>query len=353
MMKSTVFFADMVAHNEKQSLPSKVARLCRELNVEGTFGKDELIAIKVHFGEMGNTAFLRPDLLAPIIEAVRGSGAKPFLTDGNTLYKGSRTNAVDHHWCAAKHGFTYPVVDCPVIIADGLRGKDEKEIKVDLKHCKTVKIGSAAMQADGMMVVSHVKGHDMTGMGGALKNVGMGLGSRAGKMEMHNEVKPKVVQDSCTACGTCKRHCPADAIVITDKAFIDHGKCIGCGDCMAHCPHNAVWGGFGASASVMEKIVEYTYGVMKGREKKFLFISFVMDITPNCDCCNFSDAKLKPDIGVLASTDIVAIDQAAADLIAQGGDVLKERHALDYNVQMEYAEKLGLGSRSYELHGLH
>jgi uncharacterized Fe-S center protein len=351
-MKPTVFFADMVAHNEKQALPSKVASLCRKLKVKQAFGKDELIAIKVHFGEMGNTAFLRPDLLAPVVDAVRGSGAKPFLTDCNTLYKGSRTNAVDHQWCAARHGFTYPVVDCPVIIADGLRGKDEKEIAVGLKRCKTVKVGSAAMQADGMMVVSHVKGHDMTGMGGALKNVGMGLGSRAGKLDMHLEVCPQVIQDKCTACGICSRHCPADAIAITDKAFIDSDKCIGCGDCISYCPSNAVWGEAGANISVMEKIVEYCYGIMKGRENKFLFLSFVMDITPNCDCFGFSDAKLRPDIGVLASTDIVAIDQAAADLIAQGGDVLGKRHGVDCNVQMEYAERLGLGSRSYQLQKL-
>jgi uncharacterized Fe-S center protein len=351
-MKPTVYFADMVAHDEKHSLPAKVDRLCRKLNVKEAFGKDELVAIKLHFGEMGNTTYLRPELLQNIIDAVRSSGAKPFLTDCNTLYKGGRTNAVDHLWCAARHGFTYPVADCPVIIADGLRGKDEKIVHVNLKHCKTVKLGSAAMQADGMMVVSHVKGHDMTGMGGALKNVGMGLGSRAGKMEMHNEVNPQVNAEQCTGCGTCRKHCPADAITINEKAVIDHTKCIGCGDCMSLCSNDAVWGGSAASETVMEKIVEYAYGAMKGREKKFLFISFLMDITPNCDCFNFSDEKMHPDVGVLASTDIVAIDQAAADLVIQTKDVFRHRHKLHYQRQMEYAEELGLGSRDYDLQKL-
>lgn len=315
---------------------------------DGIFKKDDLVAIKVHFGEPGNTAYLKPENVRPIYEKLKTIGAKPFLTDSNTLYKGMRSNSVDHINSAKGHGYDF----APVIIADGLNGKDYTKVKINGKHFKEVNIGSAAAHADAIMVMTHFKGHELTGFGGALKNVGMGLGSRSGKQQMHADVRPEVGKEACTGCGTCVKWCPAEAIEIKEGiAVIDRGKCIGCAECVVTCPSDAIeisWSG--TPDSVQEKIAEYTLGAVK--HKRCAYFNFINNVSPNCDCYNFNAPPIVRDIGALACTDPVAIDQASVDLVekAAGLDIIKKTWPeVDYNVQLEHAENIGLGLRKYEL----
>jgi len=362
---SKVFFTDLKADRESRNIPSKIAKLFKTAQINGVFEKGDLVAIKSHFGEPGSTTFLRPQFCARVVDLVSRAGGKPFLTDSNTLYKGGRSNAVDHLISSARHGFVWPVVNAPMVIADGLIGKDQVEIEVNLKNCKTVKVGAAAHYADSIICVSHVKGHMLTGFGGALKNLGMGFGSRAGKLDMHTDVRPKVKEEKCKACGLCAENCPATAITVKKKARIDPKKCIGCGECYITCYNKAIDPGKWSNKNrVQEKIVEYCYGIMSEKKGRMGFFNFILDFTPHCDCPPWSDAAIVPDIGILASKDIVSIDQASADLVngqiglegsklknafAPGQDKLRALHKVDWTVQLKYAEELGLGTRDYEI----
>jgi uncharacterized Fe-S center protein len=363
---SEVYFADFRADKSAHSVPNKIQRLYRKAGLGNTFAPGDLVAIKTHFGEEGNTTYLRPELVAKVVDLVAKDGGKPFLTDSSTLYKGKRTNAVDHLLVAARHGFTYPVVNAPIVMADGLKGTDYTEVKVNLRHCDTVKIGPAALHADSIIAVSHFKGHGMTGFGAALKNVGMGFGSRRGKMEMHALVRPKVKRERCKGCGRCVAQCPADAIIMKrGKAVIDPEKCIGCGECNIACRNAGIdTGPWESMIGLQERIVEYCYGILKPKLDKTGYVTFIMDVTPLCDCYDFSDAPIVPNIGILASRDIVAIDQAAADLVndspglkesmlkgglAPGDDKFNQVVDVDWTAQLRYAEELGLGTRDYQL----
>lgn len=317
--------------------------------------KGDLVAIKVHFGERGNTAFVPAIYLRRIVDKVKAAGGKPFLTDTGTLYVGSRSNAPDHLITAIENGFDYSVAAAPLIIADGLNGKDYFAVKIDGNHFEKVKIASAAHLADVLIVVSHFKGHEMTGFGGAIKNVGMGLGCRSAKQEMHSDAKPKVDESGCIGCKKCTKWCPVSAISMTsiNKALIDEGICIGCGECTVTCPVQAIGINWQTSpAAIAEKICEYVKGALWGKELKSGFINFITNVTPDCDCWSWSDAPIIQDIGILASKDIVAIDQACLDLINNSAesDLFKTIHPhVDYAVQLDYGQKIGLGSRSYRL----
>lgn len=363
---SVVWFAP-VRSVKKESLVTRAGRLAMRAGLADVIDTDDKVAIKLHFGEEGNTGFVQPVFLREIVRLVREAGGKPFLTDSNTLYRGKRANAVDHLACAIHNGFSFATVEAPLIIADGLDGREAVDVGIQgFDHFDSVRIGSAAVHADALVVVTHVKGHEATGFGGAIKNVGMGLGSRSAKQRMHSDLKPQVAGEKCTACGRCVKWCPVDAIAITPDrvARIDYELCYGCGECVAACPEGAIGIQWKTEPdAIQEKIVEHVAGAVAGKEGKVIYLSFVTNVSPDCDCWHFSDASIIPDVGVLASTDIVAIDQASYDLVKQarglggsrgegmveGSDKFQAITGIDGTVAMRYAEEHGLGSRSYEL----
>jgi uncharacterized Fe-S center protein len=307
------------------------------------------IAIKVHFGEKGNTRFVQPGQIRPIADLLRQKSPDVFVTDANTLYRGMRLNAHDHLRIAREHGFEK--VGVPIVIADGEKGEDEKEIEINKKIFRKVKIAARIAEADAVAVVSHFKGHMLFSFGGAIKNLGMGCGSRSGKLEMHSKIKPSVGK-GCTLCGQCVEVCPAGAIDTGGKkAVIDHAKCIGCARCIAACDVEAVsvpWQG-ATSREVIERCAEYACGAVQG--KKIVCITFVNKITSDCDC--MGDSRIiGRDVGIVASADPVACEQAAYDLALRrhdGRDVFKAATGIDGRHMMEYAESLGLGTRKYVL----
>ena len=367
-MASKVYCADFRA-TYHENLQQKLTRLL------GTAGMGEIdfdrkyVAIKLHFGEPGNLAFLRPNWAKTVADFVKERGGKPFLTDCNTLYVGGRKNGLDHLDAAYLNGFSPLSTGCHVIIADGVKGTDEVYVPVEGgEYVTEAKIGRAVMDADVFISLNHFKGHEQAGFGGALKNIGMGCGSRAGKMEMHSAGKPFVKDSRCVGCGMCQRICAHDAVAIADKkASIDHGKCVGCGRCIGVCPMDAVRAAEDEAADILNrKIAEYTKAVVDGRP--CFHISLVMDVSPNCDCHAENDVPIVPNVGMFASFDPVALDQACADAVnampVNPNSVLGERHGHDcscgdhfhmthpetnWEVQMEHGEKLGLGTREYEL----
>lgn len=347
---STVWFTDFSASPE-MNLLQKLRVLLREAGLPKIFKAGQLVAIKLHFGELGNLAYLRPNYVRVAVDELKNLGAKPFLTDANTLYVGTRSNAVDHLLTAAQNGFVWEVVGAPVIIADGLRGTDEVEIPVDGEYVKRAKIGAAVALADALLVMTHFKGHEQVGFGGALKNLGMGSASRAGKLHQHSTSKPRNLADRCTACGVCARFCPAGAITVIDHALTDYERCLGCGQCVAMCTFGAMVPGDEASVDLLaKKIAEYAKAALNGRPA--LFVSFIQQVSPDCDCWGMNRPPVAPDIGILASTDPVAIDQAAMDLVlkAVGHDPFRRAHPqARWEEQLAHAERIGLGSRKYEL----
>jgi len=368
-MKSTVYFTDLSA-GPKENLISKLGRLIEIAGLNQIVHKRDLVAVKLHFGELANTAYIRPVFFRKIIEIIRKAGGDPFLTDANTVYAGTRSDSVNHLQTAIHNGFSYSVVDAPIIIADGLRGKSEIAVEINQKRFQQVYIGSEIVNADALISVAHFKGHELSGFGGTIKNLGMGCASRKGKLAQHSTVSPKVIQKKCIGCEDCVPHCSQSAISVTNKkASINPETCIGCGECILICPNSAIQIQWNQSVPVfLENMAEYTLGVLKNKINKALFVNFITDISPACDCYGHNDSPLVRDIGILASTDPVAIDQASVDLVNQEtalpGSCLKENRGagedkfkglypyVDWTIQLDYAEQLGLGTRKYNLENL-
>jgi len=366
-MSADVFFMDLTA-TSRENIPQKLGRLVKKAGIKKILSKEDLTAVKIHFGEQGNTSFIRPVYIRQIIQTIRETKATPFLTDANTLYVGSRSNALSHIKTAVENGFSYSSMDgAPVIIADGLLGKSETRVQVDLKHCSSVYIGSEIIQADGLVSVAHFKGHELAGFGGTLKNLGMGCASRRGKLDQHSNVSPRIKRKTCIGCGQCAEHCPGQAITLKEKkAYINKALCIGCGECIVRCPTKSININWNQTVPVfLEKMMEYTLGVLKNKQNKALFINFITDIAPKCDCLPYSESPIVSDIGVVVSTDPVAIDQASADLVNNqralpgsvltcnfdpGQDKFKGLYpSVDWEHQLDYAKKIGLGTREYTL----
>jgi len=370
-MASKVFFIDLRA-TFRENFIAKLERLMREAGMMETFSERDLVAIKLHFGESGNTAYIRPVFIRKVVETIKSSGGIPFLTDANTLYAGSRGDSPHHLETAVQNGFAYSVTGAPVIIADGLRGQSHSAVTINRKHFEKAYIGTEIEQADSLISVAHFKGHELSGFGGAIKNLGMGCASRRGKLAQHSTLSPSVKSKRCSGCGECAEHCASKAIFMTEnkqksgKAEIDEKKCSGCGECILICPNSAVDIQWNQAIPVfLENIVEYTLGVLKGKKGKAFCINFLTDISPACDCYPANDAPIVRNIGVLASSDPVAADQASVDLVnseaALPGTCLTENTSpgqdkfkgiypnVDWTIQLDYAEKIGIGTRSYEL----
>lgn len=367
IVKSKVYLIDL-ASSYKDNFLSKLEKLIKAAGINSVVKPRDLVAIKLHFGEWGNTAFIRPVFIRKIVDTIAFVEGIPFLTDANTLYADQRCNTPKHITTAIHNGFAFSVVNAPIVIADGLKGKSDISIEVNQKNFKNVYIASDIVDADALISVAHFKGHELCGFAGTLKNLGMGCASRKGKLEQHSTLRPKIKQKRCIGCGDCLERCSQKAISMTDgKASIDKEKCIGCGECIITCVNDAVkiqWNQSGRD--FLERMVEYTMGVLKHKKDKTLFLNFITNVSPACDCVPFNDTPIVGDIGVVASKDPVAIDQASIDLVNQSPAIhdscISKKHAapgkdkfkdiypdVDWEVQLDYAQKLGLGSRNYEL----
>lgn len=373
MEKAKVYFTDFRTPYGGDTMPGKLKKLIRkagidQLNLEGQF-----VAIKIHFGELGNVSYLRPNYARAVVDVVKELGGKPFLTDCNTLYPGSRKNALEHLYCAWENGFTPLTVGCPILIGDGLKGTDDIEVPVrGGEYVKNAKIGRAVMDADVIISMTHFKGHEATGFGGALKNLGMGCGSRAGKKEQHNNGKAYVQQEICRGCRRCMRECANNGLVFdpeTRKMHVDKEHCVGCGRCVGACNFDAIdFEDPNSNQMLNYRIAEYAKAVVDGRPQ--FHISLVMDISPNCDCHGENDAPILPDVGMFASFDPLALDQACVDACmkceplpnSQLGEHMRDPHFVDHHDHftnstpesewqscLSHAEKIGLGTRDYEL----
>ena len=366
-MASKVYFADLRT-DVHENLQQKLTRLMKTAGMGDIDFQDKFVAIKLHFGEPGNLAFLRPNWARTVADFVKERGGKPFLTDCNTLYVGGRKNALDHMDSAMLNGFNPMTTGCQIIIADGLKGSDEVEVPVvGGEYVKNAKIGRAVMDADVFISLTQFKGHEEAGFGGCLKNIGMGCGSRAGKMEQHNAGKPHVAEKHCIGCGQCRKICAHGAPIIENgKAHIDHDKCVGCGRCIAVCPKNAVQINWDETTiNLNRKIAEYTKAVVDGRP--CFHISLVIDVSPNCDCRPENDMAIVPNVGMFASFDPVALDMACVDAVnaqtplrgSAADDAHAKAHVHDHFQRLhpdtnwrsclEHGEKIGIGTREYEL----
>ncbi len=370
---SKVWFTDFRTNTFGESLPDKLKRLARAAGI-GTVDMDgKFVAIKMHFGELGNISYLRPNYAAAVVELVKELGGKSFLTDCNTMYPGSRKNALEHLECAWKNGFTPLSVGCPILIGDGLKGTDDIAVPVEGGVLvKEARIGRAIMDADVFISLTHFKGHELAGFGGAIKNIGMGCGSRAGKKDQHSNGKPFIDESACRGCRCCLKECANKGLEFDAdrrKMTVNLENCVGCGRCLGACNFDAIHFRNDVAASLLgAKMAEYAKAVVSGRES--FHISLIVDVSPNCDCHSENDAPILPDIGMFASFDPVALDQACVDACRKAdplpnsvlGDNLHrpgfvDRHdhfrntspESEWETQLSHGEEIGLGSRRYEL----
>lgn len=353
-MSAEVFFIRMNCDEALDLIQQKIDKLFQKALFQTCIEKNDLVAIKIHFGEKGNVTHVPPNYVLPIAENIKKEGGKPFLTDTNVLYRSSRSDAVSHLKLAQGHGFSLNNCGAPVIISDGLRGSNEIEVKIKGKIFSSVFIATEAITSNALFVITHVTGHMATGLGGTLKNLGMGLASRKGKLRQHSSVKPWVEKSNCTACGLCLQWCPENAITLIDNvAFINEEICIGCGECLTVCRYEAVKYNWKVSnVDLQQKIAEHALGVVSNKNGKTAYYSFLINITKDCDCFGTKQKPITSDIGILASKDPVAIDTATLDLIKKFAG--KSLTAMSYPnvdamIQLHHAQDIGLGTMEYEL----
>ncbi len=373
MERAKVYFTDFRTVAFGDGLPAKLKKLMHKAGIGEIDMDGKFVAIKLHFGELGNISYLRPNYAKAVADVVKELGGKPFLTDCNTMYPGSRKNALEHLYCAWENGFTPLTVGCPILIGDGLKGTDDVAVPVEGgEYVKEAKIGRAVMDADVFISLSHFKGHESTGFGGAIKNIGMGCGSRAGKTEQHSNGKPSIDASLCRGCRRCRRECANDGLVFnaeTGKMTVDLTHCVGCGRCLGACNFDAIQFTEDNAVEVLNyRMAEYAKAVVDGRPH--FHISLVVDVSPYCDCHSENDAPILPNIGMFASFDPLALDQACvdaclaatplpnskltdnmarADFVDYGDHFRNTTPKSEWKACLAHAEKIGLGTREYEL----
>jgi len=353
-MKSEVHFVPANGKESAQVLAEKTKKIYLATGFQERLDPDDFTALKIHFGEVKNTGYIKPQWLTGLIWELGQKTSRVFLTDTNTLYIGNRSNSVDHIRLAWSHDFTREVVGIPVIIADGLIGHDKYEARSAQARTSASKIATAILDSDAFICLTHVTGHVQTGLGAALKNMGMGCASRAGKLDQHSTVHPRVNAKQCRNCGVCFAFCPEDAIIQAEgHVTIDPGKCVGCGECLVVCKPGAIkmkWDD--DSRRLQEIMAEYALRVWRHFNGKAVFLNYLIKITKDCDCMARDDARIVEDIGILASLDPVAVDQATADLVLEHGggrDPFRKGYDLDWSFQLRHGETIGLGTRDYKL----
>ncbi|MFZ7101456.1 MAG: DUF362 domain-containing protein [Peptococcaceae bacterium] len=354
---STVWFTSLEQDNSSSVIAAKVVKLYEAADFKKIFGSNEYTALKIHFGEKNNTGHIKPDWIKPLIAEIKKTDCKPFLTDTNTLYRGQRFNSVDHLMQAYSHGFSTDNLGVPIIIADGLLSKNYSEVHVKGKYFDYVKIANDIVHSNSLVVLSHMTGHILTGLGSAIKNLAMGCAPRSGKQVQHADIKPEVNAEKCQACGLCVKWCPREAIDLYDGvARIDPEKCYGCAECIATCRYQAISHALiNAGAPLQEKMAEFAWGAVKDKKDKVCYFNFLTHISKECDCMSKAQDKIIADIGILASYDPVALDQASIDLLNEkaGKNILNDLWPEnDYNVQINHAVKMGLGCKEYKLEQL-
>ncbi len=353
-MKSKVYFIRFEDNETEESAGLKARKIFLSSGILSDLAKNDIVGIKIHFGEKGGKNFIRPLWAKGVADEIKKRSSRIFFTDTNTLYVGSRSNSVNHSAIASEHGFSIDKIGYPVIIADGVQGRNFVKIDIAKKHFSSVKIASDFIDADAILGMAHMTGHFQTGFGAAIKNIGMGCASRAGKLEQHSSVLPEVTKERCSGCGLCTRWCPSGAIEIVEKkAVVTKNKCIGCGECTVVCKFAAIEITWNETVqNLQEKIAEYAYGVHRAAGKKTGYMNFLDRITRNCDCMAKDEPYITKDIGILASNDPVSIDRASIDLMNQnsGLDLMRSIYSkVDYNVQLNYGAQIGLGNNEYDL----
>lgn len=364
-MVSKVYFSDFRSRTDVDNKVTKIRRLFEAADMGSLIEENELVAVKLHFGEEGNDSYINPVFIRQIVDKIILNSGKPFLTDTNTLYYGSRHNSHDHIKTAILHGFDYAVSGAPLIIADGLKGDNWQNIEINQKHFKNVKIAGDIVSSDAMIIISHFKGHEMAGFGGAIKNLAMGCSAAQGKIEQHACAKP-IILEGCKSCRACIESCPENAICLSEYgAKMDYDRCIACNNCIIQCKESNIELDPDTFEEFIERMVEYALGAVQNKRGKIGYMNFLMNITPDCDCVPWSDSPIVPDIGILVSEDPVALDAASYDLVNQQkgfkDSMLHDHHlegedkfkgvwkSVDGHVQLNYGQKIGLGNVEYEL----
>lgn len=352
-MKSRVYFIPVTNSDNTQAVADKLAFLLEKSSVLDIIQKKYKVAVKIHFGEKGNTGYVRPEYARIVCEAISAKGAIPALADTNTLYRGERIKSKKHLEIAREHGFTKDSTGARIVIPDDSVKKNTTAVKIDGMFIKLAKLASFFIDADAIIGINHFKGHILTGFGGALKNIGMGCATREGKLAQHCDISPVVRKDECIGCGECLKVCPANAIRIENKkSVIDKSKCIGCASCIAACPTSAMFIDLVSGGAVQQKMIEYAAAVLRGKKGRAAFLNFAIRINKECDCWNEETPRIAPDIGIFASLDPVSIDKASYDMTLKscGRDVFKEAHpGQDGSIHLKYAQEFGLGNLDYEL----
>jgi hypothetical protein len=352
-MKSTVYFAAVKDAEDIQEVDGQLKKLLEKSKVLDIIGKKDKVGIKMHFGEAGNTGFVRPAHVRVIYDEVKRKGGIATLSDANTLYRGRRLDAGAHLVLAREHGFTKKAVGLDVFIPDDKKEVDIAAVQINQKHIQTAKVARLFIDADAIVSIVHFKGHALTGFGGAIKNIGMGCATREGKLAQHCDAAPVFREDLCNGCGECELVCPAEAISMeNDKAVLDRTKCIGCASCVAACPNMTIFIDIEAGDAVQEKMAEYALAVLRDKKEKSCFLNFALRISRECDCWPYKNPRIAPDVGIFASLNPVAIDKASFDLVNQtsGKDVFKQAHPKEDGLkQLRHAQNIGLGTMEYDL----